>query len=223
MFLLKEISVLLRKEIILEWRQRYAINGILLYAISTVFICYMSFQLKTTQLNPIVWNVLFWIIMLFTAVSAIAKSFLQESEGRYVYYYTLVSAEAVIVSKMLYNTLLMCLMSAVCYFFYALVMGNPVANQMLFLLNMFLGSIGFSCTLTMIAAIAAKADNRTTLMAVLSFPVILPLLLLLLKVSKNAIDGLAWSVSYDEIVLILAINVIVMTVGYLLFSYLWRS
>ena len=223
MFLLKEISVLLRKEIILEWRQRYAINGILLYAISTVFICYMSFQLKTTQLNPIVWNVLFWIIMLFTAVSAIAKSFLQESEGRQLYYYTLVSPEAIIVAKMIYNTLLMCLMSLVCYVFYAFVMGNPVENQLLFLTNMLLGSAGFASTLTMIAAIAAKADNKTTLMAVLSFPVMLPLLLLLMKVSKNAIDGLAWSASYDEITLILAINTIVVAVSYLLFGYLWRS
>jgi heme exporter protein B len=221
--LFKEISVLIRKEIILEWRQRYAINGIFLYAISTVFICYMSFRLKTNQLNPIVWNVLFWIIMLFTAVSAIAKSFLQESEGRQLYYYTLVSPEAIIISKMAYNTLLMSLMSMVCYGFYALVMGNPVENQLLFIANMLLGSVGFSCTLTMIAAIAAKADNRTTLMAVLSFPVILPLLLLLLKVSKNAIDGLAWSVSYDAIILIVAINTIVVAVAYMLFAYLWRS
>lgn len=221
--LFKEISVLIRKEIILEWRQRYAINGIFLYAISTVFICYMSFRLKTNQLNPIVWNVLFWIIMLFTAVSAIAKSFLQESEGRQLYYYTLVSPEAIIISKMAYNTLLMSLMSMVCYGFYALVMGNPVENQLLFIGNMLLGSVGFSCTLTMIAAIAAKADNRTTLMAVLSFPVILPLLLLLLKVSKNAIDGLAWSVSYDAIILIVAINTIVVAVAYMLFAYLWRS
>lgn len=221
--MLQEITTLIRKEIILEWRQRYAINGILLYAISTVFICYLSFHLKTNNLNPIVWNVIFWLIMLFTAVSAIAKSFLQESEGRQLYYYTLVSPEAIILAKMLYNTLLMCLMSLVCYVFYAFVMGNPVENQLLFLTNMLLGSAGFASTLTMIAAIAAKADNKTTLMAVLSFPVMLPLLLLLMKVSKNAIDGLAWSASYDEITLILAVNTIVVAVSYLLFAYLWRS
>jgi heme exporter protein B len=221
--MLQDITTLIQKEIILEWRQRYAINGILLYAISTVFICYLSFHLKTNNLNPIVWNVIFWLIMLFTAVSAIAKSFLQESEGRQLYYYTLVSPEAIIVAKMIYNTLLMCLMSLVCYVFYAFVMGNPVENQLLFLTNMLLGSSGFASTLTMIAAIAAKADNKTTLMAVLSFPVMLPLLLLLMKVSKNAIDGLAWSASYDEITLILAINTIVVAVSYLLFGYLWRS
>jgi heme exporter protein B len=221
--MLKSLVTLIGKEIILEWRQRYAINGIILYAVSTVFICYLSFHLKANQLNPIVWNVLFWLIMLFTAVSAIAKSFLQEAEGRQLYYYTLVSPEAIILSKMIYNTLLMSFMSGVCYIFYAFVMGNPVENQALFLLNMLLGSAGFACTLTMIAAIAAKADNKTTLMAVLSFPVMLPLLLLLMKVSKNAIDGLAWQVSYDEIWLILAINTIVVAVSYLLFAYLWRS
>jgi heme exporter protein B len=219
----REIGVLVRKELILEWRQRYALNGILLYVVSTVFLCYLSFHLKTQQLNPIVWNVLFWIIMLFTAVSAMGKSFLQESESRQHYYYTLASPEAIIVAKMLYNSLLMLAISIICYAFYALVLGNPVENVLLFFCNIVLGSIGFSCTLTMIAAIAAKADNRTTLMAVLSFPVILPLLLLLMRVSKNAIDGLAWSASYDEITLILSINAIVMAVAYMLFSYLWRG
>ncbi len=221
--MLKEIKILLHKEIILEWRQRYALNGILLYVVSTIFICYLGFHLKSKQLHPIVWNVLFWIILLFTAVNAIGKSFLQESEGRQQYYYTLTSAEAIIISKMIYNTLLMLLISAISYFFYALVLGNPVENTTLFFCNMLLGSIGFSSTLTMVAAIAAKATNRTTLMAVLSFPVVLPLLLLLMRVSKNALDGLAWSVNSSDIATILSITAIVWVVAYLLFPYLWRG
>jgi heme exporter protein B len=219
----KEIKLLVQKEITLEWRQRYALNGIVLYVVSTVFICYLGFHLKAKQLHPIVWNVLFWLIMLFTAVNAIGKSFLQESENRQHYYYTLASAEAIIVAKMLYNSLLMCFIALICYIFYSIVLGNPVQNMSLFLLSMMLGSIGFSCSLTMIAAIAAKADNRTTLMAVLSFPVILPLLLLLMRISKNAIDGLQWAVSYQDITLVLAINAIVVAVSYMLFAYLWRG
>jgi len=221
--LIKEIIALIRKEVVLEWRQRYAFNGILLYLVSTVFICYMSFNLKSNQLNPITWNALFWIILLFTAVNAIAKSFVQEPEGRLLYYYTLVSPQGIILSKIIYNALLMLLMSLVGYLVYSVVLGNPVEDQSLFMVSVVLGSLGFSSTLTMISAIASKSNNSSTLMAVLSFPVMLPLLLLVMKVSKNAIDGLARSVSYDEISVIAAINIIVLSVSYILFPYLWKS
>jgi heme exporter protein B len=53
--------------------------------------------------------------------------------------------------------------------------------------------------------------------------VIIPLLVVLIKLSKNAMDGLDRSVSYDEIGVLLAINVIVVTTSLLLFPYLWRD
>ncbi len=221
--LIQEISTLIQKDLRLEWRQRYALNGILLYLVSTVFVCYLSFNAQPNQLAIPVWNALFWIILLFTAVNAVAKSFVQEPEERQVYYYTLTSPQALILSKIIYNTLLMWLMSVIGFSVYALIMGNPIADLGLFFGNMVLGGLGFSSVLTMIAGIASKAGNNTTLMAVLSFPVILPLLLLLIKISKNALDGLAFSVSVNELVSLGAINVVVLVLAYILFPYLWRS
>jgi len=101
--LFNEIRFLLVKELKLEWRQKYAFSGVLLYLFSTVFIIYISFF----DVKPEAWNTLFWIIILFTAVNAIAKSFLQESTGRLLYYYFIVSPQAVLLSKMIYNTTLM--------------------------------------------------------------------------------------------------------------------
>jgi heme exporter protein B len=51
----------------------------------------------------------------------------------------------------------------------------------------------------------------------------IPLLLVVMKISKNAIDGLDPTVSYDEVVILLAINGIVASLSYILFPYLWRS
>ncbi|HWV73589.1 MAG TPA: hypothetical protein VN040_17830, partial [Pseudosphingobacterium sp.] len=92
MNLLRQVSILIRKEITLEWRSKYALNGILLYVVSTVFVCYQAFK----SVHPVIWNALFWIIMLFAAINAISKSFVQENKGRQLYYYSLVSAKAVI-------------------------------------------------------------------------------------------------------------------------------
>lgn len=207
----------------MEWRQRYALNGMLLYVASTILICYLSFNLKRSQLNPITWNALFWIIMLFTSINAVAKSFIQERYGRFIYYYTIVSPQGVILSKILYNSLLMILLATLGYVFYAVVLGNPVQDKSLFLFNILLGAIGFSTTLTMVSSIASKTNNSSMLMAILSFPVIVPIMLMVIKISKNAIDGLERSASHSEIITLLAVNVIVGTVAYLLFPYLWRS
>ncbi len=213
----------MRKEFLLEWRQRYALNGMLLYIVGAVFVCYLSFNARRGQLTPIVWNTLFWIILLFTAINAIAKSFVQERAGRQLYYYTLASPQQIILSKILYNTALMLVLSFLGFGVYAFVLGNQAQDVPLYLLTLVLGAVGFAASLTLVSGIASKAENPATLMAVLSFPVILPLLLMLLKISKNALDGLDRSVSWNEIGTVLAIDAIVLTLSWLLFPFLWRS
>jgi heme exporter protein B len=223
MQLVKEVQALIRKEIVLEWRQRYALNGMLLYVVSTVLICYMSFNLSAGGIEKPTWNALYWIILLFAAVNAVAKSFVQERYGRFLYYYTLVSPQGIILSKIVYNAILMLLLSLVGYGFYSLMLDNPVEDHFLFILSILLGAAGFSTTLTMVSGIASKASNNSVLMAILSFPVIIPMLLMLMKVSKNAMDGLERAASSDEILTLAAINMIVITLSYILFPYLWRS
>ena len=104
-----------------------------------------------------------------------------------------------------------------------MILGNPIQDQGLFLLNLVLGAMGFSASLTMVSGIASKAGNNATLMAILSFPVIIPILLMAIRISKNAMDGLDWTVSMDYLLTLLAINAIVAVTGYILFPYLWRS
>src|SRR6201996_6535633 len=115
MQLINQTWDLFKKEIMLEWRSKYAFNGVLLYVVSTVFICYISFNLtpgfKGSSGCSEVWNVLFWIIMLFASVNAIAKSFMQESKSRLLYYYPIASPQAIILSKTIYNILLMSMLS----------------------------------------------------------------------------------------------------------------
>lgn len=220
---MQELRTLIGKEITLEWRQRYALNGMLLYIVSTVFVCYLSFKLKSNQLTPITWNTLFWIIILFTAVNAISKSFTQERAGRLLYYYTLASPQGIILSKIIYNSGLMLVLSLTGFGFYAFVMGNPVGDLWMYLVTIFLSSIGFASSLTMVAGIASKAENNGALMAILSFPVIIPMLLMVMKLAKNALDGLDRGSSSEEVMILLALDAIVVSLSLILFPYLWRS
>jgi heme exporter protein B len=215
-----EIRFLTGKEIRLELKQKYVLNGILLYLVSTVFVTYLAFE---REIDVQTWNSLFWIILLFVAVNGIAKSFVQESPARHIYYYTIASPQAVLLSKVLYNLLLMLILSSLSFILFILLMGNLVVNVPMFLLTLLLGSSGLATILTMVAAIASRAGNNFSLMAILSFPIVLPLLGTLMKVSGSAMTMGEWTGNLGFIGILLTINVAVIVLAYLLFPYLWRD
>ena len=155
MTLVQEITFLIQKEIRLEWRQKYAIGGILLYVTSTVFVIFLSF----VKVLPDVWNALFWIVALFASVNAVVKSFIQENSARQLYYYQLANPIAIIVSKILYNIFILLLINGLTYLMMGLMVGNPTKSPPQYWTAIVLGSIGFSITFTFISAIAAKANN----------------------------------------------------------------
>jgi len=215
-----EIRYLVGKETRLELKQKYVLNGILLYLVSTVFVTYLAFE---NAITPETWNSLFWIIMLFVAVNGISKSFLQESPARHLYYYTIASPQAIVLSKILYNMLLLAVLSLLAFGFFVLLMGNMVVNVPLFMLTLVLGSLGLSSVLTMVAAIASRASQNFSLMAILSFPIVLPLLAMLMKVSGTAMNSLDWSGLSGFLVILVTVDGAVIALAYLLFPYLWKD
>lgn len=216
---MKEIIALIKKDVTLEWRQRYAINGILLHAVASTMVVFLSVKM----VNAPTWNAIYWMVLLFSSVSAVAKSFVAESSGRQLYYYGIVSAKHLIVSKLIYNAVLTLLLSLLCLFTYSIFLGFPVQSAGYFILVIALGAIGFSSTFTLLASIASKSGNGNLLMPVLSFPVIIPLLLVAIKAAKKAVDGLDPSLLTKDVLVLLAINTLIITLAYVLFPFLWRD
>lgn len=217
------IVQLLKKEFILELRRKSVIAGLGLYLFSLIFICYLTFNLKQNSISPATWSALFWLTILFSVVNSVAKSFIGEKKGVFIYLYTIASPQQIILSKILYNTLLCWLISLTGYLLFSIFIFNPVQDQLTFFMVLLLVSIGFSTSLSLISGIAAKANNSNVLMAVLSFPVVISILLMAVRATKNALDGLELSSSSDELLNLVAINCISGALGYILFPYIWRS
>jgi heme exporter protein B len=173
------IAALLRKDILLEIRQQYTFYGILLYVASTIFVLYLAMGTPEQQ----VWNGLFWMIQLFICVNAVAKSFLQESSGRMLYYYTIAGARDYILSKLVFNAGLMVLMSVTSLLLFRLLMGDPLQHPFKFLAVVCLGGISLSLVFTFLSAIAARAKQNAAMIAILGFPLIIPQILLLMRIS----------------------------------------
>lgn len=219
MIFLRQVFALLHKELLLEWRSNYAISGILLYVLATVFVVYQVF----IRLEPNVWNAMFWVVLLFAAVNAVVKSFVQESGGRQLYYYVLADPLAVLSAKMLYNTCLLLIISCLVWAGFTFLGGSPVKETGMFLTALFLGSLGFSITLTFISAISAKADNNATLMAILAFPLIVPILMTVLKLTAGALRLLRDTSVNTDMVILLAIDMLLVAMALVLYPFLWRD
>jgi heme exporter protein B len=214
------LSHLIKKEFLLEFRQKSTLAGILVYIVATVFISALSFK---KIIHPTVWNALFWTIFMFISVNVSSKSFMQETKGKGLYNYLYYNPRTFILSKIMYNMLLMAVLSLLTFFFYSWFVGSMVQDMGMFLLTLVFSSSAFSGILSLMSAIASKANNNISLMAILSFPVLMPLLLVSVKLSKHAIDGLAWSVSYKYLLILIMLNFVVVALATLLFNYLWKE
>jgi heme exporter protein B len=217
------VLTLIAKEFKLELRRKAVLSGIGLYLISLTFICYMTFSLRHNSISEATWSALFWLAILFSVINSVAKSFIGERRGLSIYYYTIASPSQIIISKILYNTFLCVLLSLAGYALFSVLIGNVVQDTTTFLLSLLLTSWGFAASLSLISGIASKANNSNVLMAVLSFPVVIAILLLAIRVTKNTVDGLEFSTSSDELTNLVAINCILTTLAYFLFPYIWRS
>ena len=216
-----EVAALLRKEFLLEWKQKYALYGLLLYALSMVFIVSIGLQ---HSLPPQAWNVVFWVILLFVSVNAIAKSFMSESRGQVLYLYNLASPRSIIVAKLIYNSLLMTLISLLTLaFFVFFAFSGSFGDLGQYLTVVLIGGWSFAANMSLVSAIASKAQQRTTLLAVLSFPLVIPQLLICLSASGKALQGQPWSESGVEIAFCLTFIVIIALVSVILFPFLWRE
>ncbi len=207
------------KDIRLEWRMKHAIGGMLLYVISTVFIIYSSF----IQLNPKEWNTTFWIVILFAALNANAKSFSTEPPERNLYYYSIVDPLSYILAKLIYNSLLLIILSGVTILVYFFFFGNPIREITLFVTALGCGSFGFSVVFTFISAISMQAKNSALLIPVLGFPLVLPLLMTLIKISASGLALLSDTSVWQDVGLIVAIDLVLVSLLIFLFPYIYKA
>jgi heme exporter protein B len=205
--------------LLLEIRQQYTFYGILLYVVSTIFVLYMAMG----QPEPNVWNGLFWMIQLFICVNAIAKSFLQESRGRMLYFYSIVSPRNFILSKLLFNLALMGLMNIISLILFTFMLGNPLDNAVKFIILSSFGGMSLSLVFTFIAAIAARAQHNAALMAIMGFPLIIPQLLLLMRLSNIAFSQVYQTGLISMLLLIAALDAMVVALSVILFPFLWKD
>jgi len=210
---------LVKKDLLIEWRQKHTLFGVLLYVGGAVFVVYMM----NGQPEAKVWNALFWLVQLFVAVNSVAKSFLQEHAHRFRYYYTLVRPSTFILAKMVYSVTLMLVMNLLSMLLFAVLLDWPVIKGLLFILVSSVGALSLSVVFTFLSAIAARAQQNAALMAILGFPLVTPVLMILSKLAISALSPVYTSGWGTLALLLIALDVLVVVLGVILFPFLWQE
>ncbi len=182
-------------------------------------LCFLSQPLITPRL----WNSLFWISIVFCTLQAISKSFIHISPGRWIYLNQLSGPGPIILSKILYAWLLMCLLSGTNLVIFSFFMGFPVEHALLYMGFLLFASLGLGTVYTLSAAIASKTSNPGFLVPVLSLPVILPLILVGVQGSEKCFNPVLVSSTLTDLLLLGALDLLLIILATVLFLPLWRD
>lgn len=215
----QQLFTLIRKDFLLEWRQKHTLFGVMLYVGCTVFVLYIM----AGQPESRIWNALFWTAQLFVTVNTVAKSFLQEGEGRARYYFTLVAPTQYMLAKMVYSLAMMLVMMFISLGLFSVMLGNPLIRPAMYVGVCCLGASSLSLLFTFLSAIAAQARQNAALMAILGFPIAIPLLMILSNLALSAVSPVLqegwWGLAFT----MLGMDVLIIALSLILFPFLWKE
>jgi len=219
-----KILSLLQLELLREWRNKYALAGLLVYELSCILVVKFMVQYsgsKNVSAESAV--ALFWLILLFSAVNAIANSLYQEPEGRKYYYMWLTSPANVISAKLIYNFLLSIFLTLIAFATFSVLVGFQISDYLLFIATAIAGSCGYAFVFTTVGAVASGSKNNASLLAILGMPLVIPLLIFISKLSVASIENGLDDEAIKNLFLLITFDVIIAALAFVLFPYLWRD
>jgi heme exporter protein B len=191
--------VLLRKDLLIEWRTRARVNALIFFALSTLLLFSFALGPDTKLLERNAGGYL-WLAILFASTLSLGESFRVEYENACLDGLRLVPADAraIFLSKAVGNTLLLILLGQL-------------------LATLVLGCMALAAPGTVYAAIANNARARDVLLPLLLFPLIVPALLASAKGMMLVLQGDPMEQLGSWFGLLGAFNLIYWGLGFVLF------
>jgi heme exporter protein B len=215
-----------RKDLRSELRTRYALNAVGLFAVSTVVALSLGLGPLTPRRNPdlpLIHAALLWVAILFAAFTGLARVFVQEEDARTASALRLAAPPlAVYLGKLLFNLLLLLLLAALTAALFLIMLRVRVGNMGLFVALLTVGCLGLVAATTLIAAIIARASAKGALFAVLSFPLLTPLLVVAIRGTALAVEGAAWDAAFAPLQVLAAYTIALFTASLYLFKHVWE-
>lgn len=217
-----KVLAVTRKDVTAEFRTRYAFNAIIMFALVTLAAVSMALGILTPGSELLA--AIFWIILFFAAMSGLAQVFIKEEESGTALILKLSSDGLVIFfGKLLFNLILLAILSVLIVPLFVVLLKSSPENWAVFLVGLILGVVGLAGATTIIAAVVSKATIKGALFTVLSFPILMPLLVAVIEITKVAFAGGQFGEISTALQLLVAYDVVMITLSVMLFDFVWRQ
>ncbi|MDD4792337.1 MAG: heme exporter protein CcmB [Firmicutes bacterium] len=221
----RESLAVLWKDLLSEFRTRYSLSAVLLFSVTALAV--VSFSVSPYSLDPEAKAAFLWIVLFFSAMSGLSRSFVREEEARTALALRVsASADAVYGGKLLFNIVLQSAVAAIVVPLFLLLMDTRPANPALLVAAAALGTLALASSSTIIAAIVSRANAKGALFAVLAFPLSLPGLSSAIGATAEALRGNmpeAATGAAADIRVLIAYSALMIASSLLLFDYVWND
>jgi heme exporter protein B len=163
-------------------------------------------------------------VLLFAAFTALARVFVVEEEQRTAAALRLAApAHAVYLGKLLFNLLLLLALTILVAILAIVLLRMQVKAPAAFAVMLTTGALGLVAGTTLIAAIIARASSRGALFAVLSFPILIPMLVTAVRGTALALAGAGWDRCLAPVQTLVAYAVAMFVTSLFLFATVWED
>lgn len=217
--LLRTTWILVRKDLLLEWRTRARVNALVFFALSTVLLFSFALGPDTTFLRRAAGGTL-WLALLLASVLALGESFRVEQENAALDGLRLAPADprGLFLAKALSNSAMLALVGLLILpVLFALASVTPVLGFGRLLLVLALGCLAISAPGTVYAAIASHARSRDVLLPLLLFPLLIPAVVAAAKATSLVFEGDPMLQFGSWLGLLAAFNLVYWSLGFALF------
>lgn len=211
------------KDARMELRTRFALNALGLFVAAALVL--LRFALGDTGVDAPTAAALLWIVIVFAATVGLGRAFvLEEERGTVLLLRLTLRPSAVYLGKLAFNVALTLALNAAAALVFLVLVAPTVHAPGLFACTLSLGAIGLAGATTLLSAIIARTASSGPLLAVLSFPILIPLLFFAVQATRLAFEpGATWAAAQTDLLGLVGYGGVMITASVLLFDYVWRD
>lgn len=218
---LKQVRILVWKDLVSEMRTKETISSMLIFSLLIPVIFGFAFDPDSNTVQKVFPGVL-WVVVAFSGILGLNRAFQSEKTNDCIAGLMLVTVDrgVIYLGKLISNLIFMLIVELITIpvlfvLFDYKMQGSPLK----LLLVVLLGTWGFIAVGTFLASLAVNTRNSEILLPVILFPLLVPLLIAAVQATGAIISGDSFSTWSNWVSLLVAFDLIFTMVAWLLFDY----
>ena len=220
---IKSILAILSKELKSEFRTRYSTNTVILFIL--VCISLIVFATSGIVIKEPLQAAFIWIIIFFTAMTSLSRVFIYEEERGTIDFLKLnAKSTNIFLGKLLFNSILAITTSIIITLFFVIMVSDFIMRTpLIYITTLLFGSLAIAASTTILSAIITKAATKNSLLPILSFPILLPIILIAIDNTRLSLEGWEFAESISNLSMLISYTGIVTVASFLLFNFIWED